>query len=218
MLMRTCAVVLLVGLLLPAPASAQVRGRQLGFRAGVVVAHLSSDEIVDPESRTGFTFGAFLGLPLSSVVSLEPGLSYAQKGAKYSEDDFSVTLQLDYVEIPFLLRFDLPSSGSVGAHVRAGPVVSLETSCSVKASAPQASLSFDCDANELDEDAIETKSLDLGALVGGGLTLAVASRVDLLLDVSYDFGLTDINDSGSTNDVKNRALTVTVGVAFPIGG
>lgn len=45
----------------------------------------------------------------------------------------------------------------------------------------------------------------------------IEDAASLFLDVGYDFGLTDIDDSEGEGSAKNGALLVSVGVDFPMG-
>lgn len=165
---------------------------------------------VDPGTRTGFNFGASLGLPISEIIYLTPGLYYVQKGAEYEEAGLESAIELTYLEVPILLQVMLTGPDRpLGLSVFAGPSLAFEIGCDISFE----ELSGDCD----DEGEIETKSLDIGALFGAGVSFPVGERVALLVNGGMDLGLTSIDDSAADNDVKNSTFFLNVGLGFPLG-
>jgi hypothetical protein len=201
--------------LLCVPAAVAAQSPTLLFKAGPTFADLSVEGDGDLDRRTALTFGGFVRLPLTDVVSLETGVSWVQKGAEGEGEEGveNIALELDYVEIPVLARFAIPSSGSVGANLFGGPTFAFEAGCQLDIEGDGANLTVDC---EEFAEGFETSSFDLGIMVGGGLTVAVSERFSLLLDASYTHGLTDIEDSDE-DEVKNRVFAVQAGVSFPLG-
>ena len=60
-------------------------GARFGVEAGFNLANLNGPNVGDVfGSRLGFVGGAFLGLPLSPSLSLQPELLYSQKGGNYN--------------------------------------------------------------------------------------------------------------------------------------
>lgn len=210
----------LLALSLVQPASAQV---SLGFRGGASISDFSleSDEVApDLDSSTGLLLGAFVDVPLATNLSFQPGLQYVQKGAEVSavEDGMEVSLGIDlaYLEIPLLLRYAFPTDGPVGVHLFAGPALGFEASCEVGVEGGGFRASFDCDQGEEVDFAFDTKSLDVGALFGGGLSFEAGPGA-LLVEGSYNLGLTNLaEDADEGESVKNRAFYVTAGYTFPI--
>jgi hypothetical protein len=210
---RLAALAAVSATLVAAPLTAQTT---LSARAGVSIATISGDELGDADSRTGLHVGAALTLPLSGAVGVQVGAAYTQKGATVDidgDEPGSATLAVDYIEIPVLLSFGVPTQGSISPRFYFGPAVSFETSCEIQAEALGMSASIDCSAGEID-----TKSVTFGALAGAGIDIATSGNLTITLDVAYNLGLTDIDDSPDPADSKNRALTILGGVSFPLGG
>ena len=93
----------------------------------------------------------------------------------------------------------------------AGPNFGFEVSCNITGEGGGVSVSIGCDESELD-----TKGFDFGLLFGGGLSIG-KGPVSFLVDVAYDFGLSNIDDtSGSSDTVRNRTFMASVGLMFPI--
>ncbi len=73
----------------------------LGVEAGITFSNLYGDVAHDMfGSRLGIAGGAFLNLPLGTVLALQTEVLYEQKGGKFN----GIFYQLDYVEIPLLLN------------------------------------------------------------------------------------------------------------------
>jgi hypothetical protein len=196
-----------------------------GFKAGVSVSDLSidTDEVApDLESKIGILLGASVDVPLASGLWFQPGLSYVPKGAEITGEingeEFTFTLGLDYVELPLLLKYAFPTTGSLGVHVFAGPALAFEVGCELGIGSEGVDVSIDCDQGEDEGFEVTTKSFDLGALVGGGVSVPMGGA-SLLFEASYNFGLTNIadTDEGEDDSVKNRAFYISAGIAFPMG-
>lgn len=205
-------------LVLAGPASAQ--GLSLGAEAGVNLSNLSvDDESVDFGSTTGIRVGGTLGYD-AGVLGFQTGAAFSQKGASFESledaglDDAS--LNLEYLEVPLLMNLDIPTGPApVSPTVYAGGNFGFELSCGISASAQGVEGSSSC-AQGQEDVAVETKSLDVGLLVGGGLDFSAGPGA-LTVDVRYDLGLSDItDDEGATSPVelKNRNVQATAGYAI----
>ena len=85
-------------------------------------------------------------------------------------------------------------------------------SCNVTGESGGASVSIGCDEGGTDP----TKGFDFGLLFGGGLPIG-KGPVAFLVDVGFDFGLSNINDNPASSDtVRNRTFMASVGLMFPI--
>lgn len=197
------------------PAEAQ---REVGVKLGINMATMSiePDFGFDPGNRSAFSGGGYLRMPLSGSISLQPELMYMAKGfeADFSEGGFSgtVTLQLDYVEIPVLLRFDFPA-GAASPYIIAGPAIAFEASCSIAFAAGGFSEDGDCDDGDV--EGFDRKSLDVGIAGGAGVAIPVGPG-NVLVEGRYTLGMMNISDEDQV-DLKNRALSIFVGFAVALG-
>lgn len=198
---------LVAALLLPCPIAAQ---STLFLKAGPVISTVAGDDVTGAESSTGIAAGVALDIATGGNLSVMVGAQYIQKGADISDPDISASVNLDYFEFPLLLKFGIPSEGSVGAHVLLGPVVGFEINCSADASGSGASVSADC--SQIDA---ATKSIDVGAMGGLGVDIAASPSLTVSIATTYTLGLTSIDDEGG--DTKNRAFAAMLGIGFPIG-
>ena len=187
----------------------------LGVHLGVNIAELGGDDISGGDSRTGLNIAGSVTFPLGESLALHTGAGYSQKGLTESDEGFDVAIKLDYIEIPVLLRFAFPTEGALGVHIMGGAAIGIEASCKLEASSGSSSASVDCDDPEVD---LATKTFDMGLMGGFGASLGLTDRLDLVVDLLYNLGLTSIEDSGAGADVKNRAFTLRAGVAIPVGG
>lgn len=196
-----------------------------GVRAGVTSANLKGDAIgnlnnlfdftngmVKTGSRTGFFAGGYASVPLSEVVSVEPGLYYAQKGTALKANlalkaiDFlgagaHARLTENYIELPVLLKANFN-----GFQVFAGPQVSYLASAGVKATAGVLGI------NLLNKTMDLTDQLNRwDASVTGGVGYQFANGFNI--SAAYDHGLSRIYANKSLN-TYNRSVKVGVGFRF----
>ena len=95
----------LVGILLgaTAPAHAQT-GVRVGLKAGVSRTNLTGDNAQGLMGKFGGHAGLVANAALSGGFSVQAELLYSQKGAAARND--SSRIQLNYVDLPVLLRYD----------------------------------------------------------------------------------------------------------------
>ncbi len=203
---RTCLAAVAALALATLPVSAQ---KELGIHAGASIATFGGADAGSPNSRTGVNVGASLTLPVARLLGIQVGAGFVQKGATQSSGGVDVTLAVDYVEVPVLLRVGIPSSRAVSAHVLVGPAVAFQTSCKANGSAPGMSVSVDC--SQIGADLQKT---DVGAMGGVGLDLAKPGRLTVSIDALYNVGLSSIVNGA---DTKNRAFTIQAGLGIPLG-
>ena len=140
---------------------------------------------------------------------LDLGLSWSQKGAVYTYETSTLTMDVRNVEVAALYRFGLPTQGPVGFHLLVGPTIGFQAQCTASATG-FSDVSDDC-ANV----GAEIRS-DWGATGGAGVDIP-AGRFKLALDVLYYRGLRDISASTvNPTDSFNRSWTVRLGLGLPL--
>lgn len=182
--------------------------------AGLNLAKIAGDDDDGIDNRTAFVAGVGLGLPISPDWSFAPELTYSQKGAKVSEGNASATVRLNYIEIPALLRFDVPTSSEVRPFLLAGPALAFKTACSLEVKEDGVASSVSCEelVNAAGGES-SFKSFDVGAMFGGGLAFNVSGRT-MRVGVRYNIGLVNITDEGNS---KNRVLSFVGSFEWPFG-
>ncbi len=202
--------VVLAGLvLIAAPATAQTT---LGLKGGVGFGTVTIEQTgVEEESVSGIVAGMDLGVPVSGVLSLRFGGSYAQKGGSGNIEGGKITLSFDYVQLSALARVGTSGDGGFSVGVMAGPWAAYRLSCEVEGTLEGMSVVTPCvDPPFTDFD---IKTLDLGLAFGGGVELPLAGSLRLGVDALYSLGFASIDD----DDSKTRHLTIQSGFVFPIG-
>lgn len=203
-----------VGLQAAPAAAQQIRVQpQVGVNFANVseVSELAAGFGIDTKMRIAFHGGVGILFGLSEQLSIGTGGYYSQQGLKLTQTgEPDVTLKLDYVKVPLTLSAAFPSGGGVTPFVFAGPMVGFKAAC--KASG--GGVSIDCDAGDL-----AVKSIDFGALLGGGIGIQAGTGM-VTLNGWYNLGLTNIDDEAVSGDPKpkNRVFGFSVGYAFPLGG
>jgi len=188
------ALSVLMAFLIANPAKAQMDDEAgVGIKGGLNFTNLFIDDIDDENIGIGFQVGIVGKLPLTEVFAIQPELLYTQKGATAVFDavDQEVAFNLNYIQLPLLMNFNL---GDV-FNIHAGPYAAYLLNANVD---------FD-----LDKDNFNT--FDAGLSVGfevGVRNLSVGAR--------YDYGLIGVGNEGFVNeltgleDAKNNAIQLYV--------
>lgn len=205
-LVLTTAVLLLV-------PSALGQSVGLGLLAGLNSSSVSTDdpEFANIDRRSGLIGGAFLSISVLDYLSIRPEVLYSQKGVTTNEDGFPFELNVDYIEVPILVKVTAPSSiGPVRPHFLAGPTLSFVSSCYAYDGEDEEE--WDCD--EID---ILVESNDTGLLFGAGVDASVGP-VTASLGGRYTIGLQTVDADPDPIDVKNRVWAVTASLGVTLFG
>lgn len=210
--MTSRPVALAIGLMLAGgtwPAAAQER--QFGVKAGGSYARLE----IEPEAggfdkgRFGVTGGGFAVLPLDRRFSVQLEALFSPKGASDDIDgaEGTITLQLDYLEIPALLRIAGPAAGSKRVHFFGGPTLGLRL-----AAHQQSKLTTDfLSQGAVDDIGDLVKRFEVAVVAGAGVDIGRR----LVIDGRYAWGLTNVtrNEADSTR-IRTRLFSVMAGFRF----
>jgi len=196
-----------------------------GFRAGISSAGMRGDAVqslndaldfakdyVSTGSRTGFFTGTYVSLPLGNTFSVEPGLYYAQKGYQLKGSlnvkgvsilavNAKAQLQLNYVELPLLLKANVG-----GLQLFAGPQISYLLNADLKASA--GALGFNVLSYKLPVTS-QFNHWDMG--LTGGIGYQFSNGLNMM--ASYDYGLSKV-DAKKNFNAYNRVMKVGIGFNF----
>ena len=175
----------LIVLTLIVSTSLFAQGVDFGIKAGVNFANITDASGLD--NRTGFVAGIFLGGKFNDNLGIQADLLYSQQGAKFNAGDFN----LDYVNVPIVLKYFVAQ----GLNIQLGP---------------QFGVIINDDAQTVIGETINdiaTNNFDISGVVGLGYDLPMGIR----LDGRYNFGLTDVPESGKG---KNSVITLSVGYSF----
>lgn len=208
-------VALLVAALILPPAHAKVR-ISAGGQFGLNVSTLTSDAPnfdQGKKSRNGIMFGGLINFGFSDYISLQPEVRYSMKGARFdydAQDQYGnvvavkETDKIDYMEIPVYFKFSIPTGTLFTPDFFFGPVMGIKLSGKYEVKW----------AGGSEKGTIENlKSLDFGLGFGAGGRFA-AGPGDAFLNILYNLGLSNLDDSGGQYSIKNRCLTFAAGYAF----
>ena len=196
-----------------------------GIRAGVSSSGIKGDAMnslqdlldftngaVTTSNHTGFFGGVNASIPVSDLVSIEPGLYYSQrgyqmkgelnlKGIEFLGANAQAKLTSHYVDLPVLLKLNFN-----GLQVFAGPQVSYLAKADLRTTA--GALGF----NVLDKTMDATDQFNRwDAGVTGGVGYQFANGLNI--SASYDHGLSKL-DANQNFDSYNRSFKVGVGFNF----
>lgn len=181
-----------------------------GLRIGLNEASVRSDaDALDGKGlKSGLNIGVTVGMPLGyySPLALETGLFYSQKGGK-SDGKLTAdggtgkfTYDLNYLEVPLVLRYSHFLNNEVRIEPFAGPYVAVGVAGEVKNYDQRRAFSSYDEGYFNRFDA----GITLGCAVGMGPAYA---------QVGYDIGLSNVGQD-SFDDTHTGCLTLSVGVNF----
>jgi outer membrane protein with beta-barrel domain len=190
----------------PAAASFQPY-LQFGLKGGLTIAGLYGGSSGDWDGRTGFGFGFILRWWISDSFVIQPELLYTMKGAEYSEDylgsPLKITMEMDYLEVPILLKYYFPVDWAIKPHVFAGPSLGFKINDDLKATYEGESISIPDSVSDL-------KSYEAGLVFGVGLDYPLGPG-SVNLDIRYSPSVTAVFNSG---DEKNSVWAFTLGYVY----
>ena len=177
------------------------------------------------DAELGFAGGIFAEFPLNDFISIQPEVLYMQKNSKESDDFFdtgfddfddfddeSATTNLSYIDVPLLLKLNVPLDGNIQPYIAAGPFVGYLLDAKAKV--------------EGDEEDLKEfmKDINYGVIFAAGINfgkIGVEFRYDMGLanifdedallngdDFDDDFGLGDIDVNAT---LSGFSLMLTVG-------
>jgi hypothetical protein len=144
--------------------------------------------------KLGLAIGGFVDIGIRDTFSFQPEVLFMQKGATTDDPflDESVSINLDFIEIPLLAKMTFAGTGRARPFVVFGPGLGFNTSASI-------------DDFDIDED---VESMDFSLIFGGGVSVGAA-----IFEARYDLGLTDLA-SDPAGSVKSRTFSILVGYGF----
>ncbi|MGI8598817.1 MAG: porin family protein [Chitinophagaceae bacterium] len=168
--------------------------------------------MVTTSNRTGFFAGGSIQIPVTDQISIEPGVSYTQRGYEVKGGislkniDFlgvnaKAQLTSHYIDIPLLVKADLG-----GFQVFAGPQVSYLAQADLRTTA--GALGF----NVLNKTMDATEQMNRwDAGLTGGIGYQFGNGFQVM--AAYDHGLTKL-DANRNMDAYNRSFKAGVGFRF----
>ncbi|MEO5500722.1 MAG: porin family protein [Ginsengibacter sp.] len=198
---------------------------KLGVSAGITNSTIQGDAsksfeglldftngIATSRNHLGFYAGVNADIPISSNVSVVPGIMYAQKGYEFSGSfnikglDFlgagaKAVLQTEYIDVPVLIKAKLQ-----GFQIFAGPQVSYLANANLKTTAGLLGINL---LNKTMDATSQFNRWDMG--ITGGLAYEFSNGINI--SGSYDYGLDKI-DAGKNLNAYNRSFKIGIGMHF----
>lgn len=190
------------------PAFAQL---SFGIKGGTNIAEFSFKDNgtnINQESINGFTFGAVLEIGLGGNIFLQPEAVFIQKGSKVQVLNEDNKVNVNYLDIPVLLKMKIINSNVFNVNLFAGPSFGLALNGEETMGGQTVDVNFG------GEDGL--KRLDLGINAGGGIAANLGS-IGVFGDVRYLFGVSNISEENN-REIKNKGLNLSVGLMFKILG
>jgi len=175
-----------------------------GLRLGLAVANVSSDDpqLNGSSAQAGLNVGAVIGFQLADdfPVFLESGLYYTQKGGKGNDTGKKFTYDLNYLEVPILVKYKYSFDDDLSIQPFGGGYLALGVSGKVK--------------NYDERSAFSSFSEDFFKRFDGGLRIGCGLEYQMLyVDVAYEFGLANICHSEFESS-HNGCFYINAGVNF----
>ena len=176
----------------------------VGLRLGLNASHVSSDSpLLNGSSvKSGLNIGVAVGTQLTYRAPLffETGLYYSQKGGKSGSETGKFTYDLNYLELPLLVKYKHFVGNQTSIQPYAGGYLALATDGDIKNYGSRTAFSSFDDGyfNRFD----------------GGLKIGCGVGFNMLyVDASYDIGLANIGQD-NFDDTHNGCFTLNIGVNF----
>lgn len=193
-------------------STASVGPRRFGVVGGLNSATFGGKDATDPspDSKTGGLLGAMVVVPIRPNFAFQPELLYTMKGAVLTDPSGDATFKMNYIQLPLLVRFDVPASGGVKPFVLAGPGIAFRQACNFEV---KGSFAFSGTCDDLvGSSGQKFETVDYSAIIGGGLAFDVSGKT-FTVGARYDYSLSKIQKD---TDIKHRVISVVTTFEFPM--
>ena len=221
------AAALLVGMIATS-AYAQMPAK-FGAKAGLNIGYFEGGDGKGSTSLHGWSAGVFTNLGLFGRWSFQPEVMYTQKGAKVQgRDDLEeviTTIELNYFEIPVLLKYSMNRANPISPYLITGPALAfISRSRTTYETIVQGIPLAGSEVN------YNQRPIDLSLVLGAGIDFDLGPR-QVIFDVRFTKGLRNVWDSvdwadvppdqqayahpdGKADYMRNFVVSVSGGVMF----
>ena len=166
---------------------------KFGAKAGANLANLVGD-IEDNKMLFGFHVGAVAEFAISEDFFIAPELLFSTQGYKLDDDDFDASLNLNYINLPIMAKYQVAD----GFTLEAGPQIGFLMSSKFKVEGESG-------------DAEGLSDIDFGLNLGLGYRL----ESGLFFQGRYNIGLSNVADEGGDDfKINNSVIQFSVGYFF----
>jgi hypothetical protein len=152
--------------LLSSGATAHAQNWSGGVKGGLGQGGFTGSEEFN-WNQTSLSTALFVNRRLGERFGFQPELAHLQKVGISVVGSSTLTLAVDYLEMPLLLQLKLPRVVGVMPFVLAGPNVALSLSCTLKFVGGGLSTSNNCNSGG---GTVRSRTFDFGGTVGAGIS------------------------------------------------
>lgn len=193
----------------------------IGLKAGITNARLHAGDgaYQNPESTTDWMAGPFADVSLSRSVIFQPALVLVRRGGTFHDLPSSLTgtlgeidelvVRRDYLELPLLLRWQLPVPAGFAVSLIAGPAVGWVVAYKVEEDGADVTQPFSDEGPLLRPRG----GYDLALVLGVGLSRAQCGR-QFSLDAVHRMASEGTRSTAIASGFEADSVDVTLGVRF----
>lgn len=214
---RLVAGLLALGLFAAAPVLGQTL--EVGPKAGLNWSDMLGEDSGRAEARKGFTAGGAVVVGLTDSYQVQVEGLYTEKGAHFQSIGGEFHVNSAYVEVPVLARLIFPRRADNGTmpYLLAGPAVSFEMECEVEQFGSGGTITTqDCENSSFGLFR-DTKTVDVGAIFGGGVSMDVGTRNSFYLEGRLNVGVRSLDNTSRRVNVRNLSFSLLAGFGFGFG-
>ena len=179
------------------------------------------------DAATRLHMGASIPFFRAGPVSIVTEIYYAQRGGDRllntpgaDFDDPLASFNVNYVEVPIILRvaFNLP--GPFSSYVGGGPTYAWQLTCGfsfVNLALPGGTGDQSCEENQFQDATTALAKADRGAIGNAGLTVTMGKLGTVTLDLRVVHGLARVVEDPTSPFVHNQAVSLTLGYSLLSG-
>jgi hypothetical protein len=202
-------VLMMAAVLLFTAAPLFAEGILFGVKGGLNMTDVTGDDAPEASMKMGFGGGIFFNYAFTELFAVQVEGLYMMKGATedVTEEDltFEASWNINYIEIPLLLKVNIPTEGKIKPAIFAGPTFGFLMSAEVEVEGETVDIKD------------ELESMDIGILGGAEIGYKMEKGM-LFLSASYEIGMMSIAKTEGDEeevDVKNSNIGVYLGYGFP---
>jgi hypothetical protein len=183
--MKKIVLIVIAGICLIVSKS-QAQHAELGIKGGLNVSDLHATTTNSLDPRTSVFVGGLVHIHVCKYFAVQPELNYSLQGATQDNDGGDITWRFNYITLPVLMQYMFGD----GFRIQTGPQLGL------LASAKRKSEGTITDVGKNYTTADFSWSFGAGYLTRSGLGV----------DLRYNVGINNINNTGSNDKLKNRVF------------
>jgi hypothetical protein len=186
-----------------------------GFQSGWV--HSSALLTTNESYTSGFEIGVQADVPFASWFSIQPALRFMEKGFSYqNEQGNTQSVGLDYLELPVLAKFKLPTGTIFSPYVYLGPYIAFRTGDSGTVTSDSTNTEYYPTNLGTTFSNGDIERFDSGLELGIGIEAQISADTRTFVAIERTISLTNFlkDPSDPFNDGGPVTLDILGGVSF----